>query len=216
MKTFTKLSAIASILSVVSAQSGPVIDTPSSLVQCQPVALTFHDGTAPYFISVLPGGQPSAEALIRFPEQASAGTFTWTVNLPAGTSVSLAITDSTGAQNFAQQVTIQQGNSDSCLTATTGASVTASVSGGSGTSASDTAAQNTASTKSQASNTATHSTASTKATVSTGSTSSTGSRTNTAATTTGTTASQNDNSAASTVSMSFAVVAAAAFLRLVA
>ena len=60
--------------------------------------LTFGGGQAPYFITVLPGGQPSATPLYSFP-QTSQTSLSWTVNVPAGTSISLAIKDSTGAIN---------------------------------------------------------------------------------------------------------------------
>ena len=40
---------------------------------------------------------------------------TWNVDLPAGQSVSLRITDSTGAINYSEKVTIREGSSTSCL-----------------------------------------------------------------------------------------------------
>ena len=43
--------------------------------------------------------------------QLNVSMFTWTVDLPSGTSVSLKVTDSTGAINYDQAVTIRE----SCL-----------------------------------------------------------------------------------------------------
>jgi hypothetical protein len=40
---------------------------------------------------------------------------TWNVDLPAGQEVSLRITDSTGAINYSEKVTIREGSSTSCL-----------------------------------------------------------------------------------------------------
>ena len=67
-----KLSVVALLVSVASAVriETPVrkpfvtklrTDCQPSLVQCQPAAVTFGDGQAPYYIAVLPAGQVSAE-----------------------------------------------------------------------------------------------------------------------------------------------------------
>lgn len=40
---------------------------------------------------------------------------TWIVDLPAGTSISMQAKDSTGAVNYASEVTIQAGSDTSCL-----------------------------------------------------------------------------------------------------
>lgn len=42
---------------------------------------------------------------------------TWTVDLPAGTSISMQVKDSTGSVNYAQAVNIQSGSDTSCLSA---------------------------------------------------------------------------------------------------
>lgn len=41
----------------------PLTVSQASLVQCQPVSLTFNDGTAPYYLAVIPANQPSAAAV---------------------------------------------------------------------------------------------------------------------------------------------------------
>ena len=51
------------------------------------------------------------------PQQAAAGTYTWVVDLPAGTSVTLAVRDGTGALNYASPVTILSGTTTSCINA---------------------------------------------------------------------------------------------------
>jgi hypothetical protein len=57
----------------------------AAVVQCQPVALNWRGGTPPYFLSIIPGGQVSAAALIDF-GQLSGTSLTWTANITAGTS----------------------------------------------------------------------------------------------------------------------------------
>ena len=106
------------------------IETPPSIVQCQPAAIGYSGGQAPYFstlpshpsilqwtsilmweiVSILPGGQSTAAPLQQFPEQASAGVLTWTANIRAGTSITFQIRDSTGTLNYSEQVTIQPGS----------------------------------------------------------------------------------------------------------
>jgi hypothetical protein len=67
----------------------------------------------PVFVSILPGNQPSAAALIDFGQQ-SGSQLTWTVNVTAGTSVTYKVVDSKGNTNYNSAVTVQPGT-DSCL-----------------------------------------------------------------------------------------------------
>lgn len=90
------------------------IETPTNLVVCQPALLSWGGGTPPYFPAVIPGGQPSAASLKDFPET-SGTSLTWNVDLAAGTEVSLRLTDSTGAVNYAERVTIRAGTNTNCL-----------------------------------------------------------------------------------------------------
>ncbi|KAI9639456.1 uncharacterized protein MKK02DRAFT_39754 [Dioszegia hungarica] len=103
---------LAALVASVSAQLK--IETPTSLIECQPAKLMWSGGTAPYFPAVIPGGQASAAALKTFP-QTSDTSLTWTVDLATGQEVTLRITDSTGAINYAEKVPIQAGSSKTCL-----------------------------------------------------------------------------------------------------
>ena len=84
------------------------------------------------FLSVLPGGETGGTPLLQFPEQPEAGSFTWVVNIAAGTSITLSIRDSkfflsyfyehvliwcigTGAVNYSDQIQIQESPDTSCL-----------------------------------------------------------------------------------------------------
>lgn len=115
MKTFTASIVAASAFTAAYAQGNvPIIQSPASLVTCQPALLSFSGGQAPYYISVLPGGQPSATPLVQFPVQ-NGNSYTWTVNLPAGSSYSLQIRDSTGAVNYSSELPVQAGTDTSCI-----------------------------------------------------------------------------------------------------
>lgn len=76
MKFVSASLAILATVGSVIAQNLPVVNTPAALVQCQPASITFSGGQAPYFISVLPGGQISAAALEAFPQQTTS-PYTW-------------------------------------------------------------------------------------------------------------------------------------------
>lgn len=92
------------------------IESPASLIQCQPALLSWSGGEAPYFLAAIPGGQPSAAAIKDFGSQ-TGNSLTWNVDLPVGTSVTLRITDSKGNANYNSEVTIQAGSSTACLNA---------------------------------------------------------------------------------------------------
>lgn len=96
------------------AQTLLTVQTPASLIQCEPALLAWSGGQGPYFIAAIPGGQSAAAALMNF-GQHNGTSLTWTVNVTAGTSVSLKITDATGATNYDQAVTVQAGSDTSCL-----------------------------------------------------------------------------------------------------
>jgi len=111
MRSFTTVVALASIVPAVMSLS---INTPSSVVQCQPQLLGWTDGTAPYYLSVIPGGQPSAAALQTFDTQ-NGNSLTWKVNQAAGTKLTFSVKDTTGAVAYSDIVTVQQGPDSSCL-----------------------------------------------------------------------------------------------------
>ncbi|KAI0330228.1 hypothetical protein GY45DRAFT_1251267 [Cubamyces sp. BRFM 1775] len=79
--------------------------------QLVPVQFTWEGGSPPYYLSLVPGGQPAAPALKQFPVQ-NGNSMTWVVDLPAGTSFSSSLRDSTGAQAFSDIQTVQD-SSDS-------------------------------------------------------------------------------------------------------
>lgn len=111
MKSFSTVIALASIVPAVMSLT---MNTPSSVVQCQPQLLTWTDGASPYYLSVIPGGQPAATPIKSFDTQ-TGNSLTWTVDIPGGTSVTFSLKDSTGAVAYTDMVTVQRGSDSSCL-----------------------------------------------------------------------------------------------------
>jgi hypothetical protein len=113
MNSFARLAALAAL---VSTAFGITIDTPSEsgLVVCQPFLITWHDGVAPYFPTVV---APGPGQLYKQFDQTDATSLTWKVDLPVGTVVNLGIKDSTGAQQYSASVTIKESKDTSCLNA---------------------------------------------------------------------------------------------------
>jgi hypothetical protein len=126
-KSFVALAVAA------TAVLGQQINTPASLTTCVPTLLSWTGGQAPYFLSIIPGGQASAASLKDFDQQ-SDNQETWNVDLPAGTSITVKLTDSTGNTVYSSPVTIGAGSSTSCLNAS-GSSSAASATGASSSAA---------------------------------------------------------------------------------
>merc|ERR1712087_864188 len=130
-------NVVLSAASLVAVAQALTVNTPASAVQCQPVALSWGDGSAPFYVSIIPGGQPSAAALENIPTQ-SGTSYTWMVDIDAGTSITVKVVDSTGAVNYSDQVTIQQGTTTDCSasSASSGDSTPAAAAGSSSASSS--------------------------------------------------------------------------------
>ncbi|TNY22051.1 hypothetical protein DMC30DRAFT_445647 [Rhodotorula diobovata] len=111
--TTTAFAASAlSLASLVSAQA--VINTPSQLFTCEPAAITWTGGTAPYFVRVYAGGS-TTDLLETLQSSTSSNSYTWNVDIAAGTSVTLGLTDSTGATVYSAEREITEGSSTSCV-----------------------------------------------------------------------------------------------------
>ncbi|KAB5596181.1 hypothetical protein CTheo_453 [Ceratobasidium theobromae] len=171
MFSHTAVALYALVLAgAAAAQSTMTVATPASIVQCQPVQLSWSGGTAPYFPSIIPGQQAGAAALKEFPSQQGT-SLTWTADLAAGTYITIQVRDSTGTVQYSSALSIQTSSDASCVNS----SVSASASGG--------AAQTGAAT-SAAAGSSTTSAAAGSATAASGSSSASASRT-TATTTAG-------------------------------
>ncbi|KAI0710000.1 hypothetical protein C8Q76DRAFT_740630 [Earliella scabrosa] len=113
MLFITAATILSALVQVIMAQTLK-INTLASVVQCEPVMFTWEGGAPPYYLSLVPGGQPQAQALEQFPVQ-NGNSFTWLVNLPAGTTITSTLRDSTGAQAFSDIQTVQAGPDSGCV-----------------------------------------------------------------------------------------------------
>jgi hypothetical protein len=59
------------------------INTPASLVECQPTSITWSGATSPVYVAVLKGGDTSSEALKQLGEVPSGSSVTWMVRSQA-------------------------------------------------------------------------------------------------------------------------------------
>ncbi|THV03228.1 hypothetical protein K435DRAFT_651821 [Dendrothele bispora CBS 962.96] len=132
MKFLVATTTVASLLPTIF---GLTINTPTGIVQCQPSLLSWSDGTAPYFLSILPGGQAAATPLKSF-DSTDSTSITWTVDIAGGTSITLQIRDSTGTIAFSDAVNIQSSSDSSCVSSSTVASGSTGAAASTGTGAS--------------------------------------------------------------------------------
>jgi len=93
-----------------------MINTPSGVTQCQNSQLTWSGTTDPVQISVLPGGQISAQPLELLPSVASGNAQTWLCDIQANIQVTFAIRDvNTGQVAYSGLVTILAGSNSTCI-----------------------------------------------------------------------------------------------------
>lgn len=108
------LLAIASLTATVLANLA--VFTPLGVVVCQPVPIHWSGGTGPYRLSVIPGGQVNAAPLKDFGVLgAQISVYTWLVDIPAGTLITLKLADSSGQISYSVPFTPAAGKSDACL-----------------------------------------------------------------------------------------------------
>ncbi|KAG0150933.1 hypothetical protein CROQUDRAFT_713145 [Cronartium quercuum f. sp. fusiforme G11] len=84
----------------------PTITTPMNVVQCTPVKLTVGGGIPPYYVSIIPGGEPAAAPLETFPILHDAGELQWVVSQPPGKKLTFQVRDSKGSINYSQATTV--------------------------------------------------------------------------------------------------------------
>jgi len=107
------------------------VNTPSQVINCQPVIINWTGGTPPYFLTILPGNQPTGSAIVNLGEF-TGNTATWFVNiLQQYKTIILNLRDSTGAISQSAPINIQDENltCDTKTTSVAGATVAASGSG---------------------------------------------------------------------------------------
>ncbi|MBW0540118.1 hypothetical protein O181_079833 [Austropuccinia psidii MF-1] len=101
--------AFAALLASAAAQSTAVqVNTPTAVQFCVPIKFTWSGAAPPYYVSLIPGGQPSAAPVKDFGIQ-NGDSLLWTVDQPAGTSLTVQIRDSQGNLNYSDKFTVQAG-----------------------------------------------------------------------------------------------------------
>lgn len=123
MKFFVVSVVAASVLPSILAQA-LTVNTPSGLATCEPTLLAWSGGVAPYYLSIIPGNNTAGSALKTF-DSTSTTSYTWTVDLAAGTPITVALKDNTGAIAYSDETNIAAGSSNSCVTNSTAAIGTA-------------------------------------------------------------------------------------------
>ncbi|PCH42255.1 hypothetical protein WOLCODRAFT_89710 [Wolfiporia cocos MD-104 SS10] len=136
------------MVSCCAVLTATIIST-TGITECEPVLISWSGGTAPYYLSLVPGTNTGAAPIKNFGEQQST-QYTWNVDVPAGTQFTTVIKDSTGAVAMSDSQTVQSGPDSSCVnssvsesSSSTATAPAASQSGASSASGSSTAASTT-------------------------------------------------------------------------
>ncbi|KAK4047903.1 hypothetical protein OIV83_005085 [Microbotryomycetes sp. JL201] len=101
------------------------IDSPPSIVACLPTRLTFGGGVPPYYISVVPAGQPAAEPIAVLPPQTGT-SYSWPADVAPGSDVTFVIRDSEGVINYSSPIPVQDGPVEACSLSTSSTSTSSS------------------------------------------------------------------------------------------
>ncbi|KZT73140.1 hypothetical protein DAEQUDRAFT_662878 [Daedalea quercina L-15889] len=83
-------------------------------ISSEPVLISWSSGTAPYFLSLVPGTDTGASPVKNFGEL-DGTSYTWTVDLAEGTTFTTVIKDSTGTTAFSDEQTVSSGSGTSCV-----------------------------------------------------------------------------------------------------
>lgn len=116
---FSTTSLISAALFVAGVSAQLTVNTPTNVVQCAPLQITWTGGTPPYLLSLHSGTDVNGTPLISFPSVTTT-SLTWSaVNVSAGTQLDLSLRDSSGLNSQSAVFTVQPGTDSSCLTGAT-------------------------------------------------------------------------------------------------
>ncbi|KAH9838490.1 uncharacterized protein C8Q71DRAFT_751521 [Rhodofomes roseus] len=166
-----KFAALFTAAALVASASGITVNTPGNVIECEPTAITWTGGTAPFFLSFNLQTNPNGDAQQTYANLQSS-PFTWSTNITEGTTLVLTLKDSTGATGQSGGFTIGSG-STSCLTSSGSSSAAGGSSSSAGASSSATAASSSASAASSSAGSSASSGASSTAAASSGASSAT-------------------------------------------
>ncbi|BGP20230.1 hypothetical protein JCM10213v2_008367 [Rhodosporidiobolus nylandii] len=97
-----KIATAATAAALVGVAAAQQINTPTALYTCQP------------YVRVLQGGTTS-DVIDTLVSNSDVTSYSWNVNVAAGTSVTLGLTDSTGTSAYTAEVTVMDGGDSSCV-----------------------------------------------------------------------------------------------------
>ncbi|KAK0495433.1 hypothetical protein EDD18DRAFT_1463814 [Armillaria luteobubalina] len=136
----------ASLLSILPGLYALTINTPTGVTECEPSALSWSDGTAPYYLTIYPGvGRNYGSTLESFARLTT--SYTWTCDITLVPHSPSPIKDSTGSIAYTDAVTVQDGSSSSCASVTGSSATSTAGSSGTTTTAAGNAATTSATTK---------------------------------------------------------------------
>ncbi|TFL03958.1 hypothetical protein BDV98DRAFT_602448 [Pterulicium gracile] len=137
------MKSIAAFLSLLASSQlvyALTVNTPVSITACQPTRIQWADGTPPYFVTVVPGGQAGAAPLKTF-DSTTDNSVLWQVDdVPAGTSITISVKDGSGDQAFTSPVTIGASAGGSCSGGSSGGGSSPAAASGSSAASGTTAA----------------------------------------------------------------------------
>lgn len=114
----------ALVVSAAAVFAQVTVNTPLGVLACTNQVVTWSGGTAPYILSIQPGGDVSAAALETF-TGITGMSYTWHVIEQANTQVFLRIHDAAGNTNESGTFTIQSAGGTVCSGTTGGTSAVA-------------------------------------------------------------------------------------------
>lgn len=117
MKSVVAAATLAAVVPVVLGQTPLMVNSLNGVVACEPIMFTWSGGVPPYYVSLIPASQPAAPPMKVFPAQQGT-SFSWKVDLGAGTTFNTMIKDGTGQPNYSSEQTVQAGPDSSCVNST--------------------------------------------------------------------------------------------------
>ncbi|CAE6452739.1 unnamed protein product [Rhizoctonia solani] len=106
--------SLLTFVAAVVGQADPSVNTPASLVQCEPVLLTWAASNTPVSINILRAGNAAAAPLLNLGQQTS-NSITWIVNMTSGILITIQISDSKGNFAYSAPLTVQNGADSTCI-----------------------------------------------------------------------------------------------------
>lgn len=104
--------------------ASPIVTTQQPIFACTPASYTISGGAPPYTAFIIRSGDANATILHTLPYQAAAGTGSWGVDLPPGTSITFVGKDSRNATGYSVPIVIQTGSTTSCIAGDTSSTST--------------------------------------------------------------------------------------------